>query len=433
MKISIVTLGCKVNQSESASIEGSLRQAGHEIVSSAETPDLTIINTCTVTAKSDYQSRQMIRRAAKSGSRVIATGCYAQLRPDELSTIKGLNLVVGNAGKSKMIEYVNGLYESSGEFSKNVKSPEYILTPQPYFSSRTRAFLKIQDGCNLSCAYCAVPSARGRSRSLDAQHVINSIEELTLKGYKEVVLTGVHIGTYGIDLEQKTSLFNLVDRIVKKFPQIRYRLSSIEPQEFDERFLDLINENLLCPHLHIPLQSGSEKVLKMMKRRYTVSSYRELIDKILSKCPEIAIGTDLIAGFPGESEDDFRETARFIEAIPFSYIHVFPYSKRPNTLASSINGHISEEEKKRRVNTILEIDSTKRKNYIYSQLNKRLDVIIEKKPATNGHYGAISSNYLKLLVEASALRTGERLDVLGIAIRDQKLICRPANNAPCKR
>jgi threonylcarbamoyladenosine tRNA methylthiotransferase MtaB len=426
MKISIVTLGCKVNQSESASIEGSLREAGHEIVASTETPDITIINTCTVTAKSDYQSRQMIRRAAKSGSRVIATGCYAQLRPDELSAIKGLNLVVGNAGKARMLEYLKRLPESSGEI---VDSPEYTLTSQPYFSSRTRAFLKIQDGCNLSCAYCAVPSARGKSRSLDPEHVIKSIEDLALNGYKEIVLTGVHIGTYGLELRPKSTLFEIVDKIVKKYSQMRFRLSSIEPQEFDERFLDLINENLLCAHLHIPLQSGSDSVLQRMRRGYNTSIFRSLLEKIHSTCPDISIGTDLIIGFPGETEYDFNETIRYIEEIPLSYIHVFPYSKRPDTPAKSFSGHISTEVKKERVKKAIEIANIKKTNYLSGQLNKKLDVIVEKNAVTSGYYRAISGNYLRPLVEAKALQAGQRLEVKGIALRNQELICKTIHDA----
>jgi len=209
MRISIVTLGCKVNQSESASIAGGLREGGHEIVSSAETPDVTIINTCTVTAKSDYQSRQEIRRAVKSGARVIATGCYAQLRPNELSAVKGLDLIVGNSAKTRMLEYLRRLPESSGAVKRAVESPDYNLISQPYFSSRTRAFLKIQDGCNLSCTYCAIPLARGKSRSLGAEDVINAAKMMSSDGYKEIVITGIHIGSYGLDNVPESSLLNI--------------------------------------------------------------------------------------------------------------------------------------------------------------------------------------------------------------------------------
>jgi threonylcarbamoyladenosine tRNA methylthiotransferase MtaB len=429
MKISIVTLGCKVNQSESASIEGGLREGGHEIVGSAETPDVTIINTCTVTAKSDYQSRRMIRRAVKSGSRVIATGCYAQLRPDELSAIKGLDLIVGNSGKTKMLEYLKRLPESAGETGRTEESSEYLLTSQPYFSSRTRAFLKIQDGCNLLCTYCAVPLARGSSRSLKPEYIFNAVERLASDGYMEIVLTGIHIGAYGLELRPKYTLFDIVDKIVKAYPQMRFRLSSVEPQEFDDRFLDLIKENLLCQHLHIPLQSGSDIILQKMRRGYNISFFRSLIEKIISTCPDISIGTDLIIGFPGESEDDFNETVRFIEEIPLSYIHVFPYSKRPDTPAKSFSGHISTEVKKRRVTKALEIAKSKKNNYLSKQLNNKLDVIVEKKAITGGYYRAISSNYLRPLVEAKALSPGQRLEVKGTALRNQELICKTIHDS----
>lgn len=430
MKISIVTLGCKVNQSESASIEGGLREGGHEIISPGDNPDVTIINTCTVTAKSDYQSRQEIRRAVKSGARVIATGCYAQLRPDELSAIKGLDLIVGNSGKANMLEYLKKLPESAGETGRTVESPEYPLTSQPYFSARTRAFLKIQDGCNLSCTYCAVPLARGSSRSLQPEYIFSAVEKLASDGYKEIVLTGIHTGTYGLDLRPKSTLFKVVDQIVRKHSQIRFRLSSIEPKEFDDKFLNLIKDNLLCHHLHIPLQSGSDAVLKKMRRAYNISHFRNLIEKILSTCPDISIGTDLIIGFPGETEDDFNETIRFIEEIPLSYIHVFPYSKRPDTPAKSFSGHISAEVKKRRVIKALEIAESKKKNYLSKQLSMKLDVIVEKNTVTSGYYRAISGNYLRPLVEAKALREGQRLEVQGIALRNQELICKPIHDAP---
>ena len=425
MKISIVTLGCKVNQSESASIEGVLREGGHEIVGSAETPDVTIINTCTVTAKSDYQSRQMIRRAVKSGSRVIATGCYAQLRPDELSAIKGLDFIVGNSGKTNMLEYLKRLPESACEIKRTVESPEYPLTSQPYFSARTRAFLKIQDGCNLTCTYCAVPLARGRSRSLKPEYIFNAVERLASDGYKEIVLTGIHIGVYGLELKPKSTLYEIVDKTVTRYPQMRFRLSSIEPQEFDDSFLDLIKGNMLCQHLHIPLQSGADTVLKKMGRNYNISFFRSLIEKILSTCPDISIGTDLIIGFPGETEDDFNETIKFIEEIPLSYIHVFPYSKRPDTPAKSFSGHLSSEVKKRRVIKALDITKRKKSNYLSKQLNKKLDVIVEQNAVTNGYYRAISGNYIRPLVEAKALQAGQRLDVQGIALKNQELICKP--------
>ncbi len=425
MKITIVTLGCKVNQSESASIEGGLREGGHEIVSFTESPDVTIINTCTVTAKSDYRSRQFIRKAVKSGSRVIATGCYAQLRPDELADIKGLDLIVGNAGKINLPEYLKSLPENISKTRTSVGSPDYLLTSQPYFSARTRAFLKIQDGCNLSCTYCAVPLARGRSRSLKPEDIFDAVERLIADGYKEIVLTGIHIGTYGLELKPKYSLFDIVDKIVRTYPQIRFRLSSIEPQEFNDGFLGLIKDGLLCPHLHIPLQSGSDIVLKKMKRGYNISFFRDLIERVTSICPDISIGTDLIVGFPGETEDDFNESVRFIEEIPLSYIHVFPYSKRPDTLANSFSGHISAERKKSRVGRLLDIADSKKTYYLSRQLNKKLNVIVENKAVTSGYYRAISGNYLRPLIEAKALRHGQRLDVLGTVLVKQELICKP--------
>jgi threonylcarbamoyladenosine tRNA methylthiotransferase MtaB len=425
MRIAIQTLGCKVNQSESSSLEASLLEKGHEIVRQGENPDICVINTCTVTAKSDYQSRQLIRRAVRMGAGVIATGCYAQLRPEEISSIRGVGLVIGNSHKDRLLDYI-GNFQPDGDNPRVLaESPDAPVISRPYRSDRVRAFLKIQDGCNLSCSYCAVPLARGKSRSLDPGEVISGFREMVEAGYKEIVLTGVHIGKYGADLESPLSLYDLVKNLIRESRNVRIRLSSIEPNEVDERFLDLINDGAICPHLHIPLQSGSDALLRKMRRGYVSSQFRKLIDRILSRCPYVSIGTDLIIGFPGESEDYFQETMGFIETVPFSYIHVFPYSRRPGTDADSFPGHVNKMLKRQRMKMALELAKKKKYSFNSRQIGNKMDVIVENNHTIDCYYRAISSNYLRPLIHGRGLQKGQRLPVLALSMNKGDLICKP--------
>ena len=422
MKIAITTLGCKVNQADSASILGALKEKGYEIVPTfRDNPDICIVNTCAVTAKSDYQSRQMIRKAAKSGAKVIATGCYAQLRSDELTKIKGVNLILGNSQKDRLPEYLDKLSQNNDKPLQVVETPAAPLTLKPYFSNRTRAFLKIQDGCGLSCSYCTVPLARGKNRSLSSQDVLKAVNKFNTDGYKEIVLTGIHIGSYGLDLQPKSDLLEIMHNISILYPDIRLRLSSIEPQEFKKDLLTLIKEGMICPHLHIPLQSGSDNILKTMNRGYSVSFYKKLIDDIISICPDISIGTDIIVGFPGEEDKEFEHTVRLIEELPFSYIHVFPYSKRPDTKAARLPQQVKNSAKKERSKIILDIAINKKNIYISKQLGKKLDVIVEKKDITTGFYRTISDNYLRPLVHANNLILGQRLKIEAISLVNGEL------------
>ena len=425
MKIAIHTLGCKVNQSESFSLEAMLREEGHEVVGDKENPDMYVINTCTVTAKSDYQSRQIIRKAIRTGARVIATGCYAQLRPEELSKINGIDLVIGNSHKDNLLEYLDNKPSNGSGPDIFIDLPDTPLLSRPYYSERARAFLKIQDGCNFSCTYCAIPMARGKCRSLEPDKVIKSVAELTTAGYKEIVLTGIHIGLYGVDLKIKTSLYEIVEKILKSNSIPRIRLSSLEPNEFDDRFLDMIKEGSLCSHLHIPLQSGSDNVLKKMNRGYDTSYFSRVVERIILKCPDISIGTDLIVGFPGESEQDFNRTLKYIDEMPLSYIHTFPYSKRANTAAESFPEHVNNVLIKDRVKKVLKIGERKKKSYITSNLGKQLDVIVENKTAIDGYYKVISSNYIRPLLRGNDLIAGQRLPVLAVSMDNEELICKP--------
>ncbi len=427
MKISISTLGCKVNQAESASIEGILRGQGHEVVPliGDSSPDVCIINTCTVTAKSDYQSRQLIRKAVRTGGKVIATGCYAQLRHDELSGIAGVNLILGNSLKDKLPEYIDKLPGGVNAPAPSDNSAYPPLALQPYFSRRARAFLKIQDGCNFSCSYCAVPMARGKSRSLSSDDVLQSVKMLDADGYKEIVLTGVHIGNYGLDLHPKISLVEIVDNIVKKYSSVRIRLSSIEPLEFKKELLSLINSKSICPHIHIPLQSGSDNVLELMNRRYSAAFFKELVNCIFAACPQISIGTDVIVGFPGETEKDFKDTIKILTELPLSYIHVFPYSKRKGTAAETMPGHIDSAVKRKRLASVMEVAEIKKNAYKSGYIGEILNVIVENKSQTSRFYYGTSDNYLKVIIEGDNLTVGERIQVKAISFTNTGLLTVP--------
>ncbi len=424
MKVSIQTLGCKVNQSESASIKGLLRNNDFEVVNHSDSPDVCIINTCTVTAKSDYQSRQLIRKAAKSGAKVIATGCYAQLKSEVISEIDGISAVLGNSDKDGLLDCLENL-STQNKPSIIVNPPEAKLKAAPYYSERSRAFLKIQDGCNFSCTYCTVPRARGKSRSLDEDDIMLSMANLIKDGYREVVLTGIHIGSYGMELKPRSSLLKIVTQITDSYPESRLRLSSIEPQEFKMGFLKLIKEEKVCSHLHIPLQSGSDKILEAMNRRYNTETFKRLINNILTECPDISIGTDLITGFPGESDTDFDTTVNFIRSLPISYLHVFPYSLRPDTKASLMDNQISDQTKKRRVKRLLDLSNEMKNRYIKTSLDTTLNVIIEKKIKNRDFYTAISDNYLRIHVKSHSLISGQILKVKVISLTDGVLIAQP--------
>jgi threonylcarbamoyladenosine tRNA methylthiotransferase MtaB len=272
-----------------------------------------------------------------------------------------------------------------------------------------------------------VPQARGRSRSLGMEDVVRAVEEMNQQGYREIVLTGIHAGAYGLDHEPKGSLPGLIDGITEKYPDIRIRLSSIEPQEVSNELLALIKERNICQHLHIPLQSGSDRILKLMNRGYNTNYYQQLINRIITELPDISIGTDIVTGFPGESDKDFRHTVKFIEQLPMSYMHVFPYSKRPGTNASLMSDQINDKEKKLRVKNLIKISSNMKKAYISRFLGRVLDVIVEKRDVTTGYYNAISSNYLRVYVRSEGMRTGSLLKVRAGSIVEAGLLAEPLN------
>jgi threonylcarbamoyladenosine tRNA methylthiotransferase MtaB len=381
MKASILTLGCKVNQAESAIIEGNLVNSGFSIVPLSEQPDYCIVNTCTVTAKSDYQSRQVIRKALRAGSKVIVTGCYSQLRPEEIKRIRGDIDIVQNNNKLHIINMLSG------------KSKSKCLG----FSYRARPYIKIQDGCNFACTYCTVPKARGKSRSLGISEILEQAYEYESLGYNEIVLTGIHLGSYGYDLNTETRLVNILGTLLNKTRISRIRLSSMEVNEINSGILELLSEERICRHLHIPLQSGDDTTLKRMNRAYSVRGYMGTIEDIIIRAPDIALGTDIIVGFPGESEEEFLRTVVLADSLPFSYMHIFPFSPRPDTLASKMPDQISVSVKKKRYDVLNSINNRKKAAYASSHIDKILDVIVEEESDDKAVIGT-SSNYLKVKI-----------------------------------
>jgi threonylcarbamoyladenosine tRNA methylthiotransferase MtaB len=394
MKIAVLTLGCRTNQAESMHIEQALNYAGHQIVNLSENPDICIINTCTVTSKADYQSRQLIHRALRNNSKVIVTGCYAELNQEQLKEIDNDIGIVKNAEKDNIIRLIK--QNNSG----NAETAPHSVAPLLHHSialSRHRPIVKVQDGCNYSCSYCAIPMARGRSRSIPIDNVISEIKFYESSGYKEVVLTGIHLGTYGLDLKPKKTLAFLLHNILKNTTIPRIRLSSLEIKELDDRFIELLEEERVCKHLHVPLQSGDNSILKLMNRTYSVEDFLSSIEKILKKLPDMSIGTDVIVGFPGEGDPEFNNTKQLIETIAFSYLHVFPYSSRPGTKASTLPKQVAGAIKKERVAMLREIGMDRKQDYIKRNIGKTLDIIVEER----GYEGLMGTagNYIKVILK----------------------------------
>jgi threonylcarbamoyladenosine tRNA methylthiotransferase MtaB len=389
MKVSVLTLGCRVNQSESDIIEGNLKKFGWSVVDLSEHPDYCIVNTCTVTAKSDYQSRQLIRRAVRAGTKVIVTGCYSQLKPEEVISIQGVFRIVNNNNKLSIINMLVNNYESIA------------------FSSggRSRPYLKIQDGCNFSCTYCAVPLARGRSRSLGTIEVIQRAREIEAAGYHEIVLTGIHLGSYGYDLKPKSKLSNILKTLLNNTNLKRIRLSSIEIKEIDNELIELLQNEKICKHIHLPLQSGDDAILSLMNRMYSSKNYLSTVENIIKKVSDIAIGTDVMVGFPGEGDREFKNTKRLLDSLPIAYMHIFPFSPRPNTFAYKLADQNTSSVKRERLNELKALSDRKRMAYMESQINKTLDVIIEEKGTDNTSLGT-SSNYLKVKVSSNGYPRG---------------------------
>ena len=418
MKIAMATLGCKTNQSDAASLASELVFQGHEIVPFREAADVYIIHTCTVTQKTDYQSRQLIRRsiAGNPGAQVIVTGCYAQVSPEPLLSIAGVDFVVGVGERGK----IPGILGSKTErkeirlLSSSVEDERcFDDTRLPLFAERTRAYLKVQDGCNSFCSYCIVPYARGRNRSLPLERAISKARDLSSQGFKEIILTGIHLGTYGGDLVPAHSLLHLVRALEGENMDFRVRLSSVEPTEFTPALIDfLAGAKRVCPHLHIPLQSGDDGILQRMNRNYSSALFEALVNHLVQAIPDLAIGLDVIAGFPGEDEKAFENTANLIAKLPIAYLHVFPFSARKGTPAAGFSGQVPSGVIKVRGQALRELGEKKRRLFYGVFRGRNLKVLVEsKKDRESGMLKGYSGNYIPVLVQAGDEHINREVEV----------------------
>lgn len=395
MKFYIYTLGCKVNSYESRIMTEDLINAGYVEEKDNNIPaDIYIINTCSVTNTADSKSLKLIRQAIKKNKDaiIVVCGCLAQAKPETVN-IEGVDIVIGNKNKSKVSEYINEYVKN-----KNKKTDIYDISNVEFETmklnnfDKTRAFIKIQDGCNNFCAYCIIPYTRGSVRSKPREDILNEIDHLTLNGHKEIVLTGIHTGNYGSEFDNY-DFADLLNEIVKIKKLSRIRISSIEITELNDRVLEIIkNNNVLVDHLHIPLQSGSDEILKLMNRKYDTKYFIEKINKIRKIRPDISITTDVIVGFPNETDKNFNETIETIKKVDFSKLHVFPYSKREGTKAAAMEGQVKEEVKKQRVMELLKLSKELENKYMNKFIGKTLTFIPEvyKDGYLIGHTG----NYL---------------------------------------
>jgi threonylcarbamoyladenosine tRNA methylthiotransferase MtaB len=416
-RVAIATLGCKTNQFESAAMIEQFGRAGYAVVPFTQPADIYVVNSCTVTARTDAETRRLIRRARRLNpdARVVATGCYAQVAQGELERMPELDFVLGNREK----QHITGLVEAGESRVSNIAGE---LTTGPLklegFAEHTRAFLQAQNGCNSFCAYCIVPYARGRSRSVPLEDVLQEVRNLSANGYREVVLTGIHLGAYGLDLNPPESLTGLVQRIDAEHLVPRLRIGSLEPNELTDELLALMAKSeVICPHLHLPLQSGSDSVLTRMGRHYTASFFRNLMARISAAVPHAFIGADVIAGFPGESEDEFNETLRLVEELPLSDLHVFPYSRRPGTRAAELPGQVPGTVINKRAALLRGSAAGKKAGFLKKQVGCELLVLVQGCDNNSEVCNGISENYVTVRFPGhkGMINTEQMLKVTGVA------------------
>ncbi len=449
-KFHIVTLGCKVNQYESDGIAACLEEKGLIRGENNLSVDLCIINTCAVTSKAGMQSRQAIRKIIRDNpnARIIVTGCHAQTDYELINKIEKIDQIICHKDKTLIADLIVDLIpdlakepstrqaanEITGQITNQIKGKLSVDFPSPFVfrspdhskenrflsfdkpvkGNMTRAYLKIQDGCNAFCTYCIVPYARGSSVSMPEPQVFKHLEGLCHSGFKEVIITGIHTGMYGLDLNPPTSLMNLLNTMDKRKSVDRVRISSIEPTELSEELIDLATPgHILCDHFHIPLQSGDDGILKKMKRPYSASFFEGLIHKIHAKLPSAGIGVDTLIGFPSETDAQFENTFTLIEKLPISYLHVFPFSARKGTPAYHFSGKVAPEVIKERCARMRELDKEKRAAFIHANKGKTLQALVQKtQDRQTGFLKAVTSNYLTILLERNDSLKGKLVDLI---------------------
>jgi len=416
-RVAFHTLGCKVNQYETEAMAELFEKSGYEIVSENEIADVYVINTCTVTNLGDRKSRQFIRRAKnKNPQAVIAVvGCYAQTSPDEVMSIEEVDIVIGTKDRNRIVELCQQVKESRQKINivtDIMKQREFEEMKIENIEGKTRAFLKIQEGCNQFCSYCIIPYARGPIRSRKLDDILSEVEKLAKNGFKEVVLTGIHVASYGKDIGE-IRLIDVLEKVHNVSGIERIRLSSIEPTIMTEDFLErLIRLPKVCDHFHLSLQSGSDSVLKRMNRKYTTEEYRKIVQLIRKHMPNVGITTDIIVGFPGETEEEFKETCDFVDEIGFSRIHVFPYSPRKGTPAAKYKSQISSDVKHRRTKELIKIGEMNTFKFNSKFIGATLNVLFEEQSKDKVDLiEGYTTNYIRVVAKGKSILVGEILPV----------------------
>lgn len=432
-KVALHNLGCKVNAYEVEAMQQLLENAGYETVPFEEGADVYVINTCTVTNIADRKSRQMLHKAKKMNpdAIVVATGCYAQADTEKLKEDTAVDLILGNNQKTQIVE---ALEEYEKEHAKQVQvieinhTKEYEELSISSTAEHVRAYIKVQDGCNQFCTYCIIPFARGRVRSRKIEEVLSEVETLAAKGYKEVVLTGIHLSSYGVDFpkEERESLLSLIQAVSRVKGISRIRLGSLEPRIITEEFLEgIVKTGKVCPHFHLSLQSGCNKTLKNMNRRYSAQEYAEKCELIRKFYPVPALTTDVIVGFPQETEEDFEESYEFVKKIHFYETHIFKYSRRHGTKAASMDGQLTEAAKAQRSDRMLELHEIRAREYEEAMIGKKMELLLEEEIEIDGRpwYVGHSREYVRAVIsKTDAHRVNDLVTVKAVAfVRDHIL------------
>jgi threonylcarbamoyladenosine tRNA methylthiotransferase MtaB len=414
MKAAFATLGCRVNQYETEAMIEKFKRDGYEVVDFDKFADVYVVNTCTVTNMGDKKSRQMIGRARKENSEAIiaVVGCYSQIKPEEVSLIEGVDVVLGTRNKGDAVYWVNRAREEKEkivEVSDVLKNTEFEELNVEEYRDRTRAFVKVQDGCNRFCSYCLIPYARGAVCSKDPVKALDEVRKLAEHGFKEIVLTGIHIASYGADLPGEWDLMRLLKEIDKLEGIERVRIGSIDPQFFtDEAIEETAKLKKLCAHFHLSLQSGCDETLKRMNRKYSRSDYRHIVDLLREKIKDVSITTDIIVGFPGETDEEFEQTYEFLKGIELSKMHIFKFSPREGTKAASMKNQINGSKKEERSKRLIALDLDLEKKFRSSYLGREIPVLYEHTLGGQaGRYEGYTSNYIKVVVESDRDISGE--------------------------
>ena len=424
--VSFITLGCKVNQYDSDAMRTLFIRNGYA-PAEGDDADVYVINTCSVTSVGDRKSRQMVRRIRRAHPKAViaVAGCYAQLAPEVFEQMGDIDVIVGHQNRTKIVEYVEAARNADGPLNEvvdimKVKDFENMEV-DPEGEVKTRAFIKVQEGCDNYCTFCIIPYARGRLKSRKQSDAVAEIRKLVARGYREVVLTGIHLGNYGKDLHDGTSLSTLVSELMQIPDLLRIRLGSIESVELSEELIQIIqDEPKVCRHLHLPIQSGSDSVLKGMNRHYRLPKYKALISELREKIPGLALTTDLIVGFPGETEENFQETLETLKEIQFSGIHVFPYSQRTGTPAATYPNQVSNEVKKDRVHRVQELEDKIALKYRSQFLGKTVHVLAEE--IKDGWYEGLTDEYIRVTIQSEGVERGHMYEVQVEEVTDEGLI-----------